>query len=93
MVPGPSAWLGSSSAVTESVLVAVKGPLGALVEQHIWMRGTLARSSVPSVRVTPGHRVCTGQTGKKPKNRDNPQLTWLPAPLMLGGIAGRFNAR
>lgn len=93
MVPGPTAWLGSSSAVTESVLVAVKGPPGALVEQHIWMRGTLARSSVPSVRVTPGHRVCTGQTGQNPKNRDNPQLTWLPAPLMLGGIAGRFNAR
>ena len=42
------------------------------------MRGTLVRSSVPDSRVTLYCEVCSGQTGKNLKNRDNPQLTWLP---------------
>ena len=62
-------------------------PPGALVGQHVWMRGTLARSSVPGVRVTPGHGVCTGQTGKNLKNRDNPQPTRLPAPSDVLGVS------
>src|ERR1700738_456324 len=42
------------------------------------MRGTLVRSLVPSMKVTPSCVVRLGRTGQNPKNRDNPQLTRLP---------------
>jgi hypothetical protein len=58
------------------------------------MRGSLARRSVPSGRVTPSVAGSSPGMVTSRSGRGDPQRTWPPVPPVRGGsMAGAFNAR
>jgi hypothetical protein len=84
IVPGLDSCSRSSPAVAVSVLATVKKPLyreSFCRATHLDAGNSRLGLQYQTSRIIPCCGVCSGQTGKNLKNRDNPQLTWLPCIL------------